>query len=158
MVQVCFAQLRQIRIGHSFPLQTQKRSSMLLALSDLTIAMNFILVSACETSKTAVDTKCSCQTSTHTKRSNHITNPCCHSVVVSFRIDFFKSLRLVFTAMNGLAPACICDLQIPYELDCCLRSSGSCGTLCLGVLGRQTLQPPLSFFLRLTFISWLFLI
>ncbi len=62
---------------------------------------------------------------THTKRSDHITPvlAALHWQPVSFTINF-KILLLVFKALNGQAPAYICDLLTPCEPDRCLRSSG----------------------------------
>ena len=44
-----------------------------------------------------------------------------HLLPLSFRIDF-KILLLVFKALNGQAPAYICDLLTPYEPDCLITS------------------------------------
>ena len=61
---------------------------------------------------------------TGARRIDHITPvlAALHWLPVCFRIDF-KILLLVFKALNGLAPAYICELLVPYEPDRCLRSS-----------------------------------
>ena len=63
---------------------------------------------------------------TGTKRSDYIspTLAALHWLLVSFRFDF-KILLLVFKALNGQAPAYICDLLLPYEPERCLRSTGT---------------------------------
>lgn len=115
-----------------------------------------------------------------TKRSGHVTPILTALQPVSFSIDF-KILPLVFKALNGMAPAHICDWLSPYDPDHCLRSTGRallrvpkswlvrksnfsslsgcprCGALCLWIWGRQTQYHPLTLFLKPTYTLCFFL-
>ena len=96
---------------------------MLSSPPDWITVTHFTLVPAGKTSRLQLIQNAAAWFLTCTKRCDHITLilAALHWLPVSFRI-YFKILLLLFKALNGQAPAYICDLLTPFEPNRHLRS------------------------------------
>ena len=126
MVHSCFAQLRQLKKIRSFLSSADLEKLTHAFISSRLDYSNALYsgISRRNIQRLQLIQNAAARFLTCTKRCDHITPilAALHWLPVSFRIDF-KILLFVFKALNGLAPAYICDLLTPYEPDHHLRSS-----------------------------------
>ena len=126
VVQSCFAQLRQLTKIRSFLSSADLEKVIHAFISSRLDYCNALYsgISRRNIQRLQLIQNAAARFLTRTKRCDHITPilAALHWLPVSFRIDF-KILLLVFKALNGQAPAYICDLLTPYEPDRHLRSS-----------------------------------